>query len=74
MPTNENALREQGENKNFYSKTQRNSITNRGLLAYENLRQAWIAEHLDHTEFELIEACISLANACGLKLIKAHQL
>ena len=73
MTTNENALREQGENKNVYFKTDLNFTTNRGLIAYENLRRAWVTDNLNHTEHELIETCKLLAKACGLKLTNDHK-
>ena len=73
MPTNKNALLEQGVNENIYFKTQLYFTTTRGVIPYENFRLTWLKDHLNHTEVELIEACKSLAKACGLKLINDHQ-
>ena len=73
MPTNKNALLEQGVNENIYFKTQPYFTTTRGVLAYENLRLTWLKDHLNHTEVELIETCKSLAKVSGLKLINAYQ-
>ena len=53
--------------------TQINFITNRGLLAYEKLRQVWIAAHLDESETELIVVCARIAKTCGLKVRKVHN-
>lgn len=73
MPTNKNALLEQGENKTIYFKTQPYFTTTRGILAYENMRLEWVKDHLNHTQVELIEAYKSLAKATGLKLINDYQ-
>lgn len=40
----------------------------RGVIAYEKLRSEWISANPEHSELELLQACISFARACNLAL------
>lgn len=40
----------------------------KGLSSFEALRDQWIRENPEHTEQELMQACVSIARRCGLAL------
>lgn len=70
MHTKENALREQGAG---YCNTQPhyNKVVHSRITCYENLRNEWIISNPDHSELELLDACVRFAKACRLPMRQA---
>jgi hypothetical protein len=54
-----------------YNKPYQKAQTLKGIHAYERLRREWIAANPDHSEQELLSACITYAKICGLVLRQA---
>ena len=40
----------------------------KGIAAYERLRAEWVNANPEHSELELLTACVSFAKVCGLVL------
>ena len=40
----------------------------RGIAGFEKLRAEWISANPEHSEFELLTACVGFARGCGLIL------
>lgn len=54
--------------KHSHSIPRRSPAQLRGITGFERLRAEWINANPEHTEAELLAACITFARACGLIL------